>query len=78
MMQPSENSWFRPTVMLPLIINTLALVWGASQITTTVNGLSATMAKLETTIKTMEREMNQTQINVEVLRAQVQAQTNRR
>lgn len=64
--------------MLPLIINTLALVWGASQITTTVNGLSATMAKLETTIKTMEREMNQTQINVEVLRAQVQAQTNRR
>lgn len=64
--------------MLPLIINTLALVWGASQITTTVNGLSATMAKLETMIKTMEREMNQTQINVEVLRAQVQAQTNRR
>ncbi len=78
MEQPSENSWFRPTVMLPLIINTFALVWGASQITTTVSALSATMTKLEVTITTLQRELNQTQINVEVLRAQVQAQTNRR
>lgn len=54
---------------ITLIINVGALVWGAAQISATVNNLSHTIGRLESSVETIQRSTQQNRIDIELLRS---------